>query len=514
MSTAWQRRERTEVRIPRLIMVLAAISNIAYAQDPEALPLIQKSDLEYVGSFALPATQSGTSRFGYGGKAVIPYTDSLGRTTLYMQGHNQKPGQVAQVEVPASLSKVFDYPRLAVAKQLQPFADITDGSLSTRLGITSPDGASIYGLFPYQGRLIVSAAEYYGCTQTMTHGLSSLDLSLTSDFAGFFEVDGAANPRSIAGPMAEVPQAWRTRVGGSVLTGNWGIPLIGCNSPGPALTAFNPEDLGGKSPVPGSTLLFHSLGHALCEGAQCSFPDAEAHTSGLYNLTTALGGAAFPDGSRSVLILGRHGTGTYCYGTPAECGGDPVEADAKGPHAYPYRYQIWAYDVKDLLRVKDGALKSYEPRPYAVWRVDDLEGWRGAGYARIEGAGFDNKSNRWYVTTSYSEQPRVDVFQIKPAGTGVRNGPQSPPGPKVRIRQDRLAGSVIFDIPGHVATGLGPLRYRVYDIQGREVADVTAVAPDAKASWNTAGRFGGVFTVLATAKGIHLVSQLTLLPQP
>lgn len=324
------------MRIPRLTMVLVAVAFFAHAQDPLNLPLVQKSDLEYLGSFALPTTQSGTSRFGYGGKAIIPYTDSLGRTTVYMQGHNQKPGQVAQVEVPASLSKSFVYSQLAVAKQLQPFADITDGSLSTKVGITSPDGASIYGLLPFKGKLIVAADEYYGCTQTLTHGLASLDLSLTTDFAGFFEVDGVANPRAIAGPMAEVPLAWRNLVGGSVLTGNWGIPLIGCNSPGPALTAFNPEDLGSKSPVPGSTLLFHSLGHVPCEGAQCTFPDAEAQTSELYNLTTALGGVAFPEGSRSVLIFGRHGIGTYCYGTPAECGGDPVEADAKGPHAYPY----------------------------------------------------------------------------------------------------------------------------------------------------------------------------------
>lgn len=459
---------RVKVGFAGIAMVLLTVPVLAGAQDPLSLPLIQKSDLEYLGSFALPSTESGTSRFGYGGQAIIPYTDSLGKTTVYMQGHNQKPGQVAQVEVPASLSKSFVYAQLAVARQLQPFAGISDGSLSAKLGIGASDGASIYGLFPYKGKLIVSADEYYGCTQTLTHGLSSLDLSQADDFAGFFEVAGAANPRAIAGPMAEVPAAWRTLMGGSILTGNWGIPIISCNSPGPALTAFNPEDLGGKSPVPGSTLLFHSLGHALCEGGQCSFPDAEARTSGIYNLATSFGGAAFPDGSRSVLLFGSHGTGPYCYGTPDECGGDPAAPDAKGPHAYPYRYQVWAYDAKDLLRVKQGALEPHEPRPYAVWTVDDLEKWSGPGHARIAGAGYDNKTGRWYITTAYGEEPRVDVFRIKPAGTGVRNGPPNAPHPKRGIRRDRAAVSAIFDKPGFPADGSAGPQNRLYDSQGRE----------------------------------------------
>lgn len=449
--------------VQRCMLFLAAAVS-AGAQDPSTLPLIQKPDLEYIGSFALPSMEAGTSRFGYGGHAIIPYTDSLGRTSLYIQGHDQRPGQVAQVAVSSRLSKSFDYSQLEVAELLQPFAEVTDGSLSSKLGITSPDGASVYGLFPYKDKLIVSATEYYGCTQSMTHGVSSLDLSRTNDFAGFFQVDGAANPRAIAGPMAEVPAAWRTLLGGSLLTGNWGIPIVGCNSAGPALTAFDPEDLGVKTPVPGSTLLFHSLEHPLCEGAQCSFPDPEAHTSALYNLSSGFGGVAFPEATRSVLIFGRQGTGTYCYGTPDACGGDPAAPDAKGPHAYPYRYQIWAYDAKDLLRVKEGTLKPYEPRPYSVWTVADLDGWVGAGNANIEGAGYDNKSGRWYITTAYGEEPRVDVFQIKTAGTSLHKRPDE---------------------------GRSRLHYRIYDIQGRELGDVASGTLGPKAVWSTAGRSAG-----------------------
>ncbi len=501
------------MKVSHWIMVLLATGISVGAQDPMSLPLIQKSHMEYLGSFALPTTQSGTSRFGYGGRAIIPHTDSLGKTTVFMQGHNQKPGQVAQVEVPSAFSKSYVYSQLTVAKQLQPFGDVTDGSLGTKLGISSPDGASIYGLFPYKNKLIVSANEYYGCTQTMTHGVSALDLSLTTDFNGFFKVDGAAKPRAIAGPMTEVPEVWRTLVGGSVLTGNWGIPLIGCNSPGPALTAFNPEDLGNKTPAPGTTLLFHSLGHALCEGAQCAFADAEAQTSEMYNLTTALGGIAFPDGSRSVLVIGRHGTGKYCYGTPAECGGDPVEADAKGPHAFPYRYQIWAYDVKDLIKVKEGTFKTYEPRPYAVWTLTDLDGWKGPGYARIVGAGFDNKTSRLYMTTSYNEQPRVDVFHIKPASTPIRKGMLNAPKLKMRIQQDRMGKSVMLDIPGYSANGSARIHYRIYDTQGHEVGDLKSGGADAKAVWNTSGFMGGVYTIYSVAEGINLTTCVTLLPQ-
>lgn len=440
----------------------------------------------------------GTSRFGYGGSGIIPYHDDQGRTTLFIGGHAQRPGQVAQVEVPSALGKGPDYADLPVAPVLQIFAAIADGNLDSRLGITSDNGSDVYGLFPYGGKLLVSANEYYGCTQTLTHGFSSLDLSRDGDFSGFFPVTGSAHARAIAGPMAEVPAEWRSLLGGEVLGGNWSLPIIGCNSAGPAVTAFHPDSLYRTGTSEGTTLLFHPLGagadHALCAGAQCERPAPEAETSEIYNLATRFGGLAFPAGSRSLLFFGRQGIGPYCYGTPDECGGDPAEPDAKGPHAYPYRFQIWAYDAADLAKVGNGSLKSYEPRPYGIWAVDDLDAWTGKGMAKIRGAGFDAVTGRWYITTDYGEEPRVDVFLIHPASEGLR-GPAKPEASFALRTRRGPSGSWLFDIPGWSDPRGGRVSYRIRDIRGRRLAEIHSAPGKSAAVWEAARREPGVLLV-------------------
>ena len=45
---------------------------------------------------------------------------------------------------------------------------------------------------------------------------------------------------------------------------------------------------------------------------------------------------------------------------------DPTTSD-KGSHAYPYRYQVWAYDLNDFAAVKAGTKQPWEVVPYGVW---------------------------------------------------------------------------------------------------------------------------------------------------
>lgn len=408
------------------LLILCAASRALSA--PLDLPRVQRTDLEYLGSFALPADTKGTSRFGYGGAAVTPYTDPAGVKTLFLSGHAQQSGQLAQVKIPATLSKSFSYGSLPVASWVQAFANAVDGTVEAKAGITSGNGAPLSGTLAYNGRLIISAAEYYGCSQASSHGYSTLNLANTSDFKGFFKVAAAANVRATEGPMGIIPTAWRTLFGGPVLTGNWGLPIVSCLSAGPALTVFDPDALGAATP--GTTILFYPLtsteNHALCMGT-CG-PSPETATSDTYNLTSAYGGLAFPSGTRSVLLFGRHGTGRYCYGEAAECG-DPASS-YKGPHAYPYRFQVWAYDAIDLLAVKAGTKKTYEPKPYAVWSMPELDPWAGAGHASIVSAGYDDDARRWYITTDYGEEPRVDVYGIKPLAAAPPDTVALPPPPK------------------------------------------------------------------------------------
>lgn len=492
-------------------VLLAAAAAADAQQDPRTLPLLERSNLVYVGSFAMPNTAIGTSRFSYGGQAVAAYNDSkTGKRTLYISGHLQNPGHVAQVEIPAELSKSTTYAQLPVAKVLQPFASVLDGSsLSSRSGITTGDGGYLYGMLAMGERLIVSAAEYYGCTQTSSHGASQLDLAAASDFKGFFRIEAAANARTVGGPMMPIPPEWQSLMGGTAFTGNWGLPIVSCNSAGPALTAFHPEQVGGTGAITGSTMLHYPLqagaNRSLCVGDACLAAVPEATTNELYNLSSRFGGAAFPAGTRSVLFFGRHGTGRYCYGTPDECGGDPAEPDSKGPHAYPYRYQVWAYDANDLLKVKAGTMKTWEPRPYAVWAVHDIDGFRAAGTARISGAGYDAETRRWYITTDYGERPRVDVFEIQ-APTALRGQGRPVSSLSLVARRDAAGSAVSLSVPGSA----GAVRYRVYDNGGRRMADLSSEAADGAASWDASRAPAGVYVVRAEVQGAVLDRRLAL----
>jgi hypothetical protein len=92
----------------------------------------------------------------------------------------------------------------------------------------------------------------------------------------------------------------------------------------------------------------------------CDFPG--------YRAADNWGGGAWveaEDGS-GVLIVGRKALGENCYGTQADCRGDPCDA-YKGYHAYPYEPQILFYDPDDLSAVIAGTWDPWEVLPYAVY---------------------------------------------------------------------------------------------------------------------------------------------------
>jgi hypothetical protein len=316
-----------------------------------------------------------------------------------MEGHAWSPGAVAQVEIPSALVKSKDWARLPLARLLQPFSDVTDGKLGSLGG-----SAFVYGMLPYNGRLIIGAAIYYdgACVQENTHGASSLDLSLPMDFQGFYPMSAMANPRSLGGYMTTIPIEWRGLFGGPALTGNCGLSIISCSSAGPAASVFDPDDVAARNPVPATTILFYPLDHPLAP---------ETTRNPLFNLATHFAGIAFPPHSRSILFVGRHGTGPYCYGTGGASGGDchdPADS-SKGTHAYPYQHQVWAYDANALLQVRTGQKPPWDPLPYDVWSLDELDT---SGEADFVSAAFDPATSRLYLTQSYGEEPRVDVYEL------------------------------------------------------------------------------------------------------
>jgi hypothetical protein len=408
-----------------LALLVAGFSVASDAQaDATTEPLLQASDITYIGAFRMPSTDpsGGVSGFNYGGKGVTPYHDPVsGKRTLFLQGHAQYDAQVAQIEIPTSFVKSSDWNALPMATVLQGFHDVTDGLLDTA-GNTY-NGMPVNGMLVYNGKLIVAVTQAYGSNQVASHGVSTLNLSLGNDFLGFhpFASNVVAPPRALGGHMTTIPSEWQTLLGGPALTGNCCRSIIGATSAGPATTIFDPASVGVTNPIPGTTALYYPLTHPACGSANC-----ESTQNNTFNLTTRVEGVAFPSGTRSVLFFGTHGTGPYCYGTAAECNGFCLP-DNKGPHAQPYREQVWAYDANDLLAVKNGTLETWQVQPYAMWEFGRGEIWDGSGPCApfLQGASYDPETGRLYVIPDYGQQPVVHVYQV---GAPDTTAPAAPTG--------------------------------------------------------------------------------------
>ena len=161
--------------------------------------------------------------------------------------------------------------------------------------------------------------------------------------------------------------------------------------------------------------------------ARALSPYGSSAPTNKFNGSTMMGGVAFPSGSRSVLFIGRQGTGERCYGTGTSDkalhrqarGGDyycydPANSN-KGDHAWPYVHQVWAYDANDLTAVKAGSKQPWQVQPYAIWTLPGLPSSTRNQGATIASATYDDATRRLYVTEAYGDKPRVHVFAV--AGT-------------------------------------------------------------------------------------------------
>lgn len=390
-----------------LIVVCAVACVAAQSSDPATLPRVQASDLHYLGSFALPQTDSSgdlAGRLTYGGWALGLSPEG----GLYLAGHDQtSPARLFEVSIPAIGG---------TATIRQRGADPTQG----RQASIDPDNKiRMAGSLAYDGRLITAYYSYYDGDESATLSHVASGLTLGADpVVGPVRV-GTTGAGFVGGYMAAIPAEWRAALGGPAVTGVCCLAIANRTSWGPALSVFDPADIGRvDGPVPATEVLGYPMAH----------PTLGEWRSGStrYNGTTEIAGMAFPAGTRSVLFIGKQGTGPFCYGTGETCS-DPVAFD-QGVHGYPYVHQVWAYDVNDLVKVKAGELEPWQVEPYATWRLTEMND---AGNASIRGAVYDAATRRLYVTTAYGENPRVHVYELAIGATVEPEPPVDEPDPPV-----------------------------------------------------------------------------------
>jgi hypothetical protein len=356
-----------------------------------AQPLLQQSQLVYEGAFQLPSQDGQGSSFAYGGKGLAFNRE---RGTLLVGG-SELSLKVAEVAIPEirNSTQISD---LATAQIVQPLADPTDGKFNA---IATTEYSRLGGVLPYNGKIYSTIYHAYDAngTQAASHFVGGGDLSVRTDAKGPYKV-GALKTGYTSGYMTEVPAAWQEALGGPAMTGNCCIAIVGRTSYGPAVFSFDPDDVGGlTNPVAGTPLLYYPGSNPLA---------AWEATSPYFNGTSWITGVVFPEGTRSVLFIGRHGLGAFCYG--GECV-DPL-GSWQGPHAWPYVYRIWAYDAAEFAQVKAGLKKPWDVKPYALWNLTlpiDFP------TKIIRGATYDPATQRIFVTQERSEVPLVHVFRIR-----------------------------------------------------------------------------------------------------
>ena len=395
-----------------LMIIVAAVINTgsvaAQSSDPSSLPLLSSAGLEYVGGFRVPAETVNGLNFDYGGQAMAfdPQTNSL---------FISSSGSVAEVSIPTPVNS-SDVNALPFAQLLQPFTDPTEGHLRD---LYSGD-VKMEGLMVYGNRLYGTGYIYFDANneQRFSHYSRSRQLNQAS-FSGWSKLWDTGRQGFVSGMMAPVPAAWQAKLGGPAITGQCCIPIIYRTSSGPAAFAFDPATVG--QPAASATpLLYYPGEHATLGSWSGSDPT--------YGSTTEILGVAVIAGTRTILYVGRNGLGPYCYGsgtadprldgTTAPNGGpycyDPTNS-YKTVHSYPYRYQVWAYDMNDLAAVKAGAKQPWEVVPYGVW---PLSLPTSESSVRLGGVGYDAQRQLLYVSQlradadGYANRPIIHTFRV------------------------------------------------------------------------------------------------------
>lgn len=379
--------------------------------DAVSQPRLTFERIHYAGAFRLPSAESNGDSFSFGGHAMAynPYNNSL--------FVGARSGRVAEVSIPEPLTAA-NVEALPFAGYLQPLADPAEGHIKD----IAEDGASLAGLLVHDHRLLGTGVIFYDAVnaQALSHFARPLALSEPA-VKKMVRVGQSGKTGFVAGYMASVPPEWQSRLGGPAVTGQCCLPIISRTSWGPSAFVFDPAEVSAGRNAPAEPLLYYDSDHPALgpwEGANAT-----------YGATTEVGGLALIGGTRTALFVGRNGLGTFCYGDGTADqsrhntrgpGGehycfDPATAD-KGQHAYPYRYQMWAYDLGELAEVRAGRRDPWSVKPYGVWPFE-LPFPEPAMH--IGGVTYDAARQRLFIVQmqadrdGYAYRPLIHVFHIQ-----------------------------------------------------------------------------------------------------
>ncbi len=449
-------------RIATLVVVMLAVSVVTDAQyrlrrggpttvvapvvegDLASLPLIDlDNDLEYLGGFKTPSATSNSEIF-YGGAGFMEFNNVSGNT-LYALSYGNAPvyrplmAEIT-VETPSTNADLTTWNR---ATFVQGFFDPVEANNTNVTTMGSPGPFVIYNNGS-GNRIYGSDYVYYDSSNELRHTYWHRSLTLSgTTWTGFAQMGDADRQGWISEILTVIPTAWQSALGGDMMGGGCCLSIVSRHSYGMNAISFNSSGIGtGTTPAVNEILGYPGTHKTLGEYSAYGDPGGPAPPTELWNMSTEIHGMVAIEGTRTLLYIGRHGTGESCYGPGTGnaswhghlnvcpgpyCQAGELEGDywcydlnqsGKGTHAYPYRYQVWAYDMLDLAAVKAGTMNKWEPVPYAVAELGDIPYYNDSE-VRLGGVGYDRTNKKLYIAQpkgeqggSYQTWPLIYVYKI------------------------------------------------------------------------------------------------------
>ncbi len=384
---------------------------LTLAAQPEKLPLLHLSDMQYEGAFRLPASTYGTSSLNYS-QGPVEYNSANHSIFIVGHAHHQN---IAEFAIPRIIKSSTLTDLKMASSPLQDFTPVLDRATSGNPQALDRIGGMEFIRNGNASQLIINAYEYYDApgnnTQTTLIARDSETLA-TCTIDGYHTFQGGAGHTS--GWISPIPQEWQTTLGGSYITGqSSGIPIISRTSVGPSAFSFDHTNVTGNTvpnPVPTTKLLDFSLAHPLHSDLSNTTRTNDIWT----HLSRVVYGFIVP-GTRTYLTIGQSGghESGVCYKCTQNnsnlCGGYCAN------DAEDYYHYYWLWDINDMVSVKNGNKNSYDIRPYAYGEFPTPFATNSFG-----GGSFDPNSNTLYLTVqkadrlqgTYSNPPVVVTFSF------------------------------------------------------------------------------------------------------
>jgi len=365
-------------------------------------------DLVYRGAFAYPAGDD----WAYSGHALAYYPDGDAAGSgdgfpgsLYAAAHDQQD-LVGEISIPAPVVTT-SFGSLPQATVLRPLTDLTGGLLATTCAACSTCECATWEIdgleyLPASQKIAWNLCDWYnvGGEDLESLGWSNLDLTGAQ---GVWHIgprpDDAFHSAKTSNYLFKAPEGFAAEHldGKWLIAGNHRLSGSPGGAQGPSLYALAPW-ADGNPPASGQNLdavalVYYPWSLACTENdfGACLYPG--------YRVDDDWGGGAWIEagGKTGVLIAGRKGLGSNCYGIPdIDCQPSLCAPDEHGWHSDPYEPQILFYDPAEIAEVAAGTRAPWEVLPYEIYRP--LAEVFDPDCGRLRGVAYDAVSRLIYVT--------------------------------------------------------------------------------------------------------------------